>query len=58
MLEWVEGKGYWYGWREGDIGMDGGRGDVGIAGGRGNVDKGDIGDMKGVEERKYGVSER
>ena len=29
-----------------------------MGGRRGDVDKGDIGDMKDVEERKYGVSER
>lgn len=29
-----------------------------MGGGRRDVDKGDIGNMKGVEERKYGVSER
>ena len=45
----MEGEGCWDRWRERDVGMGGGRGDV---------DKGDIGDMKGVEERKYGFSER
>ena len=43
----MEGEGCWYRWREGEIGMGGGRRDV---------DERDIGDMKGVEERKYGVS--